>query len=176
MGESNRPMGKVFFCFIAVVIGCGGGTENQNTEQDANPSDTYSKYDIAVPQDTASSLPKDEYVAGLEKQSMNGQYTMQLKLSDPIPKYTDEYTWTVVLLDMEGNPVSDAQIVAEPTMPDHKHGTFPKYTSGVAQDEPGEYQLADMDLFMPGVWQIDIVISADNTPEDQVLYWFELEG
>ena len=168
-------MKKVLVGLVVSMMGCGAG-ESHSHDHDAHGSDTHSKHDIAFSSDTASSLPKDEYVAGLEKESTNGQYKMQLKLSDPIPKYTDLYTWTVVLLDPDGNPVTDAEIVAEPTMPDHKHGTLPKYTSGVPQDEPGEYQLVEMDLFMPGVWQIDIVISVGDAPEDQVLYWFELEG
>jgi len=162
-------MKHVLVGLMVIGLGCsdsGHGPHDGVSHDEHNASDTAE----------TSSLPKDEYVAGLEKESTNGQYKMQLLLSDPIPKYTDVYTWTVVLLDLEGNPVEGAQVVAEPTMPDHSHGTFPKFTTAIVQEQPGEYHLADLDLFMPGVWQIDIRISVGDGSEDQVLYWFELEG
>ena len=169
-------MRSIVISAMIMAVGCGGSGSSHDHDHGACVSDTGFNYDIDVAVDTASSLPKDEYVAGLEKDSTKGQFKMQLLLSDPIPRYTDVYTWTVILQDVEGNPVVDADLVAEPTMPEHKHGTFPKFTNAVALDQPGEYQLVDMDLFMPGVWQVDIRITVGDGSVDQVLYWFELEG
>jgi hypothetical protein len=154
-----------------MVIGLGCSDEGHGPH-DGNSHDVHNASDTAE----TSSLPTDEYVAGLDKESVSGLYKIELILSDPIPKYTDVYTWSLRLLDMEDNPVEDALIVAEPTMPDHKHGTYPKFTTATAMETFGQYQLGEMDLFMPGVWQIDIRITVGDGPEDQVLYWFALEG
>ena len=116
----------------------------------------------------------DQYVAGLEKSGAKGWVTVKLVVSDPIPQDTGFYTWTVEVHTTEGEPLTGAEVIAKPTMPDHEHGTYPPTTTG--KDEGGgRYRLEEMNLFMPGVWQIEIRVNSE-ADDDTVVYRFDLEG
>ena len=72
--------------------------------------------------------------------------------------------------------VKDAILEAEPVMA-HGHGTRPQFTVAVESDEgDGVYTLADMDLFMPGVWTVYIRIETLDGRADTVEFSFNLEG
>ena len=117
----------------------------------------------------------DTYVVGLEKSGQAGLITVRLQESTPSPRDTGFYTWTIDIVDASGAPVTGATVQAEPTMPDHGHGTNPKYTDAVEGD-PGTYQLTEMNLFMEGIWNVAIRITMTGGEEDQVEYNFFLEG
>ena len=118
----------------------------------------------------------DTYVAGLEKVGTSGDLTVRLMDSTPSPRDTGIYTWHIMVLDAEGQPVSDATVQAEPLMPAHGHGTNPRYTDATGLDEDGMYELKDMDLFMEGIWNVIIRISTPDGTADEVEYNFFLEG
>ncbi|MBR56693.1 MAG: hypothetical protein CMH54_01400 [Myxococcales bacterium] len=155
-----------YLVVIAVLLACGG--------TDAPGEDVSGSPDGMTGHDMASHSPVDTYVAGLEKSGVNGLVHVRLMESTPIPEYTDLYTWTVEVVDLDGEPITGATVVAEPRMPGHGHGTFPPFTDAV-EIGGGSYQLVDMDLFMPGVWQVTIrITTADG--DDEVAYDFDLEG
>jgi hypothetical protein len=120
-------------------------------------------------------VPYDEYYTGLEKTSDAGLFTVRLLESSPIPQDTAVYTWRILVMDAAGAPVVGSEVVAEPTMPAHGHGTFPPTTIAEEQAENGRYELKDMDLFMPGIWRVEIRIEAGDAT-DWVEYHFDLEG
>jgi len=120
-------------------------------------------------------IPYDEYYTGLEKTSDAGLFIVRLLESSPIPQDTDIYTWRILVVDAAGAPVLGSEVVAEPTMPAHGHGTFPPTTVAEEQVENGRYELKDMDLFMPGIWRVEIRIEAGGVT-DWVEYHFDLEG
>ena len=129
----------------------------------------------------AGSTSVDTYVAGLEKVGEMGRVKLTLVESDPLPQDLTLYTWQLLLTDAEGTPINGAQIVAEPRMPDHGHGTNPQFTEAEAVDGEGRYQLLDMNLFMAGVWQINIVVTLvgdgdAGAVEDTLHFRFDLEG
>ena len=124
--------------------------------------------------DMHMNLVPDTYVEGMEKVTENASFTVRLDVSDPVPKDTGKYTWTITVLTMKGTPV-DAEVKAEPTMPQHGHGTTPQFTEGTEGAETGQYILSDMDLFMPGIWQVSIEVTADGIT-DSVNFIFDLEG
>ena len=171
---------------LPFVTACGNtesSPTNGATADATSTTDTLTEGDVATEADTSAApdqttLPPDDggpdtYVAGLAK--VGEIYTVSLIESQPIPKDTGLYTWVVELSDAGGDPVIGATIVAEPTMPDHGHGTFPPTTEAIALETPGHYELTDMDLFMPGVWQVEIFIDVDDD-SDGVIYNFDLEG
>ncbi len=125
--------------------------------------------------DAGAGLQGDTYLAGMEKVSTNGHFKLALISSDPIPQDLTLYTWVVELRDAEGAPLGDATVIAEPTMPDHGHGTFPATTEGEAGDSTGQFVLRDMDLFMAGTWQIELRIEQGGN-SDTVFFHFYLEG
>jgi hypothetical protein len=67
-------------------------------------------------------------------------------------------------------------VVAEPRMPAHGHGTYPPTTEAQQMDESGRYILKALDLFMAGVWSVEIVIEDTEGHTDRVEYNFDLEG
>ncbi|MGB0588101.1 MAG: hypothetical protein ACPGU1_00335 [Myxococcota bacterium] len=133
---------------------------------------------------TAGAAPLgDAYEPGLQKEDAG--LTVTLSLSTPEPKYVGKYTWRLSLsasLGEETLPVGWADVVATPTMPSHGHGTFPPTTLGARISE-GDYELLEMDLFMPGVWQIDVTVTWEDPfgrweawQESEVIFEFYLQG
>ena len=128
--------------------------------------------------DTTGDAPEvgDTYVVGLEK--TDDTCAGKLMLSDPIPAFIGKYTWTVQVADADGNALPDHKVEAEPTMPQHGHGTWPQFTEGAPAEDAanGEYTLTEMDLFMPGLWRVDIRVTGGDDLACKVTYWFALEG
>jgi hypothetical protein len=54
-----------------------------------------------------------------------------------------------------GGAVTGAEVIATPYMPDHGHGT-PIKVNVSAIPIPGQYELAPVNLWMPGYWEISI--------------------
>jgi hypothetical protein len=128
-------------------------------------------------EDTDSEAPilTDNYVAGLQKTTLNGHFTVTLVESTPIPKDIDKYDWRLTITDSSGQPIGNAEVAAEPMMPAHGHGTQPPVTSG-EMSEDNAYLLSQMYLYMPGVWEVTIRIKSEEGLEDEVSYLFELDG
>ena len=118
----------------------------------------------------------DTYSFGMEKRSEGGTYRVLLVQSSPIPKDTGFYTWTVEVQDQNCDPLADATVVAEPRMPSHGHGTSPATTDGTPTGEDGRLELVDMDLFMPGIWEVTLTVSGGGLGDDIVRFNFDLEG
>ena len=60
-------------------------------------------------------------------------------------------------------------------MPDHGHGT-PTPVVVSATGEPGEYELDPVNLFMAGLWTIDLVLAMpEGDDEDTVQFAFCIE-
>lgn len=123
----------------------------------------------------ARSVVGDTYVVGLEKAGAQGLFTVRLMGSEPIPKYTGLYVWTVEVRDGEGLTVTGASVIAEPTMPAHGHGTWPAFAEGEEMGD-GLYALEEMNLFMDGVWHVAIRITGADGAEDEVAYDFDIQG
>ena len=149
-------------CALIGAQSCGDAAEHDHGDQTGTPA-------------AQESPLGDVYEVGLEKTGELGLVTATLTTSVPAPKYTGEYTWTVAIVDDEGSPITGAEVVAVPTMPSHGHGTYPATTLGV-ENEPGQYELLKMNLFMAGLWQVDIEITWGEELTDTVRFEFDLEG
>jgi hypothetical protein len=135
------------------------------------PTEASSGVDV-----TGSDANVDEYVAGLEKIGDSEHILVRLVQSDPIPQDTGYYDWTLEIVTADGSPLVGATVVAEPRMPAHGHGTFPPTTEGLEGDEEGRYTIKAMDLFMAGVWRVEILVEDSEGTADRVEYNFDLEG
>jgi len=116
----------------------------------------------------------DAYVANLYKVGDNEVFSVMLTASSPLPKYTDVYDWTLQVFDGEGNPLTGLAMEAEPTMPEHGHGTFPLVTDAV-EEPSGVYTLPQLDLFMAGVWEVEIRVTNTDEGADISRFYFDLE-
>ena len=67
----------------------------------------------------------------------------------------------------------------EPTMPAHGHGTTPVPTVTPVEGQPGTFDIRPLNLFMPGLWQIRIVVSMEvggAAVEDTMDFEFWIES
>jgi hypothetical protein len=152
---------------LCLCVACGGDDSDHHQHHvDAGP---------AASGDGGQGLQGDTYLAGLEKVSTDGHFRVALVESTPIPQDLTFYTWTVEVRDAQGSVLDQASVVAEPTMPEHGHGTFPVTTPGVATGEIGRFTLTDMDLFMAGTWQIELRVTHSEVT-DTVFFYFTLDS
>ncbi len=147
-----------------VLSGCDSGSEEDKCAQ---------RFEDASPASSVES--PDDYISGVERVSDAGLFLVELRRSTPTPKFTGDYTWELVVADATCGEVLDVEVHAEPTMPQHGHGTTPQFTEATP-DTAGIYTLTDMSLFMAWVWQIEITVTAEDGAEDTVSWFFDLEG
>ena len=78
------------------------------------------------------------------------------------------HSWTLVIHDAAGNPLSGAKLALTGGMPDHNHGipTLPQITE---QADPGVYSLQGIRFHMPGAWQIVLLINHAGDSERVVI-------
>jgi hypothetical protein len=118
----------------------------------------------------------DDYVAGL---SRTGDGTIEVVLveSTPAPPAKGNNTWHLRVLDSAGTPLDGLTVQVTPFMPDHGHGT-PVTTEVTELAEPGEYEVALVNLWMPGLWEVTVEVDdpAQAEVSDSVVFRFCIEG
>ena len=116
----------------------------------------------------------DVYTVGLEKLGQSASLDFKLMSVSPAPPQRGDNSWVVQINAMSGgsvgSPINGASITATPFMPAHQHGT-PVEVQITAMPTPGQYTLAPVNLWMPGVWQTTIAASQGST-FDQTVYSF----
>jgi hypothetical protein len=110
------------------------------------------------------------YSAGMEVSSGDGGATFTLMNSDPAPPANQNNTWTVKIVDASGNPVTGATLSVVPTMPYMGHGT-PIHPE-VSEQGDGVYSIADINLFMAGIWEVAINASTPSDSAGYTVSWF----
>jgi YtkA-like len=112
------------------------------------------------------------YVANLVEKSASGSMSVTLVSSDPAPPIRGTNDWVVKIADASGNPMANATLTVTPFMPDHGHGT--SVTPTVTTNPDGSYAVANVYLFMPGVWRVTIANTA--AAADSVDFFFCIPG
>lgn len=114
----------------------------------------------------------DAYSPGLSKTSTSGKWRFVLTASDPAPPARGTNTWTLSITDAAGAPQTGATVNVTPFMPDHGHGTsvVPTVTA-----QGNDYAIANLYLFMPGVWRVTIDATA-NGATDSAVFMFCVPG
>jgi hypothetical protein len=118
----------------------------------------------------------DTYVVGLEHQGMNALYNFKLMSAMPAPPGRNLNTWVIqISWEATGAPVTGASLNVSPFMPDHQHGPgayTPQVQEMPAPAPPGQYQISDINTWMPGYWEITIDAMTPDKVEDTVIYKF----
>lgn len=112
------------------------------------------------------------YAANLEQEGDAGLVTFVLVRAEPAPPARGDNDWIVELLNADGEPISDAELTASPFMPEHGHGST-DVTAPNGSD--GEYEIAPVDFFMPGLWRVTLDAETDGG-SDSTDYFFCIEG
>jgi hypothetical protein len=128
---------------IAAASGCGAA---------ATPADPSSEFGTC-----ATDLRAMPYQAGMSVLSSAGVFTVKLLDSTPGPPVKGQNTWTVEVDEVStGAALDGLDVSVVPRMPDHpSHGTRPVV---VTPSGSGIYVLKPVYLFMPGVWEVSLVI------------------
>jgi hypothetical protein len=114
----------------------------------------------------------DEFMVGLAKSGAS--VTVSFVSADPAPPVRGDNTWVVAVSDASG-PLADAQISeVTPFMPDHGHGTAVSAVVS-ATDSPGEFEIAPINLYMVGLWEVTLAIDVGDGTHDEVMFAFCVE-
>jgi len=157
----------MFAALLAVpgfATACGGGDDDDATDGTADGD-----AGIGCREDPRA----ETFVANMEHAGTGGLLTFVLEDGAPAPPIKGTNTWNVQILDAAQEPVSGATVTVRPFMPDHGHGTsvVPQVTAGQA----GEYTIASLYFFMPGLWEVTINAEAGDTA-DTVKFSFCIQG
>jgi hypothetical protein len=118
---------------------------------------------------------RDEvFTAGMEKTGTGGM-TFTLESSTPAPPGRDNNTWVVFVETPEAAPF-EGTVEVTPFMPDHRHGTPIEAVVTPVEGEPGRYNVAPVNLWMPGLWEITVEAQPTPTTRDSVVFRFCITG
>jgi hypothetical protein len=128
-----------------------------------------------APLDCSKVTGVDQYVAGLEKTGESNMLDFKLLSAEPAPPMRDDNTWVVEISQMANNvvgaPMDGLSLNVTPYMPAHQHGTPIEVVITPGSPSSGQYTLAPVNLWMPGIWQTTIVASMGSV-NDQAVYSF----
>jgi hypothetical protein len=121
----------------------------------------------------------DVYVVGLEHPGVGGLLDFKLMSADPAPPARNLNTWIIQVNSMSsgvvGAPSTDASIFVTPYMPDHQHGAGAYKVKVAPMPDAGQYQLSQINTWMPGYWEITIDVTA-GAVHDSVVYKFCIQA
>ena len=118
--------------------------------------------------DAAACTGGQTYSAGMEVAGTLG-LRIALESADPAPPGRFDNHWVVRLTDAAGAPVDSATLAVVPFMPAHQHGTSKPVV--VTAMGGGRYDLAPVNLWMPGLWEVRIAVTA-GALTDRIVFSF----
>ena len=151
---------KAFFvAAVGLLAACGGPDESDDTV------------------DCTKVTGADTFTVGLEKPGTSGAMDFRLMSVSPSPPARGDNNWVVQINAMTsgvvGAPVDGAMLQVTPFMPAHQHGS-PIQVTITPGTTAGEYNLAPVNLWMPGVWETTIRATSSTTT-DSAVYKFCIE-
>ena len=140
--SSNARFLAVFVLTLLANYGCG---EQEPLSICSDSSDTFDDFGF-----------NESYATD------SGKAYLRVASAIPNPLNRGDNTWQIELLDHTSISITDAEIVLEPTMPGHGHGTFPATFTGVYKESTGLYEIGPFDLIMPGSWLFTFSITLSD--------------
>jgi hypothetical protein len=115
----------------------------------------------------------DNYAVGLQHTGTNQAYVFKMMSAMPAPPARNLNTWVIqISWEATGAPVTGASLNVSPFMPDHQHGPG-AYTPQVQElTTPGQYQISDINTWMPGYWEVTIDATTPDKIEDSAVFKF----
>jgi hypothetical protein len=155
-----RGVTPILAIFLLLSASCGPGSKPKGPDHGTN---------VPCEEETR----KDVYTPGLEKQG--DTLETQLLAIDPEPADVGRNDWVLAVVGPDDQRIEGCTITARPWMIEHNHGTSPATVDSVAGAQSGEYELTKLNLFMSGLWDVQLTIECSGDPEE-VSYKFCLEG
>lgn len=149
---------------FALVFALGCDTKNDEEGDDhGHHHEAGHESETGHESDCAAETRDDEFMIGLRK--TGEQLSVTFVAADPAPPIKGDNTWTVAITDPSDQPLADANITAvTPWMPDHGHGT-PIEAVVSAGDNPGEFVITPINLFMSGLWEVTLDVEVGGASE-----------
>jgi hypothetical protein len=148
------------FLPVLGAAGCGGGS----TGPDADEATVC-----------MTSGRGDTYAVGLQHTGVNTLYIFKMMSATPAPPGRNLNTWVIqITWEATGAPVTGASLTVTPFMPDHQHGPGDVTPQVMELATPGQYQISDINTWMPGYWEITIDATVPGTTpvEDKAVFKF----
>jgi hypothetical protein len=163
ISEAMKLRSTATICAMAAIQATACGSSEAAWSTDAHP-DAMSGVRCAM------ETRKDTFAPGMSKTGPSG-YAVELMSADPSPPARFSNAWRLRIRDAQAAPCSGTLQVT-PWMPDHNHGapTKPIVTTATA----GEYQVDQISLWMPALWQVKIHID-DGVYTDDLAFAFCVE-
>jgi hypothetical protein len=114
------------------------------------------------------------YAANMVVPSTGGTLKFMLVASTPAPPIRGVNTWTLRVNNAADQPLTGLDIAVATLMPDHGHTSSVK--PAVTQNADGTYKVANLDLFMPGVWKVTFTTTPPGGARDSVDFLFCVAG
>jgi hypothetical protein len=112
----------------------------------------------------------DLFAVGLTKQAAPQRLSVEIAAAEPAPPTVrSDNAWRLRVTDEDGAAVTGAELFATPYMPEHQHGSAEVIVSELAA---GEYELAPIELIMPGVWEIPITVTPPAGVTSEAIFRF----
>jgi len=147
--------------FVAVV-GCGGKAADS-----AGSHDHHGDHAASCGDDGVAVTP------GLEVACASGDCTVEVVSTSPAPPDRGDNIWTFRVRDVDGAVLAVDHFTVSPFMPAHDHGTVPADFAGSPSADT--WEVGPFDLFMPGLWELRLSMSADSVDHTAVIA-FCVEG
>ena len=156
---------------LATAMLLAGGCGDSVAPPDATPADA-GVTDVAavdVPHlapACAHDVRVQAYAVGTQREGASVR--LRLDGVDPPPGARFNYAWTLAAADLAGAPLEGLTMTARPWMPDHGHGASVVPT--ISALGGGRYAVANVDLFMAGVWTVTFSIHLPSGATDTVAF------
>jgi hypothetical protein len=152
---------------IVALAACGPGSSSGTGGGGSTSTGTQSSV-------CASDPRAMQYAVGLSQTSTDGKVKIAFADASPAPPAKGANVWTITVTDGAQMPIDGATITVKPFMPDHGHGSsaVPKVTGKGS----GSYEISNLELFMPGIWQITFTVTPAGGAAESVVFTFCVEG
>jgi YtkA-like len=175
MSQARRSvLAAASVLFLAAASACGD-------DPGASPAGSLLGEDgQPLPEGTVdcSADPRLDNYVSLDKYGELGVLSFRLAEVEPAPPAKGNNTFHLQISDAGGTPL-DGELRVDLKMPDHGHGTSVK--PHISFDpETGEYTVAPLYLFMPGVWRVQLdayeTAATGAVPLDRTALFFCIQG
>jgi hypothetical protein len=166
-----RLLGSTLVAFVALVAGAACSSSGGGTSTAGTSSGTVTTESVCDTDPRAMA-----YAAGMSETASTGSaLKVSLVEAAPAPPAKGLNVWTIKIVDATGAPVSGATVALKPYMPDHGHGAsvIPQV---MPMSDAGTYQISDIDLFMPGIWQNTFTVTPASGAAESVIFTFCVDG
>ena len=151
---------------LALLLGASACDDGE--DMDADTADDVSADDAGDDGTTsrcANETRADDFAAGLSKDGTAFRVTVDV--AEPADPIRGDNAWTLMITDLEGNPIEGVIVDAKPWMPDHGHGTAVE--EELIDMGGGAYEVSPLNLFMAGYWEVHLELSTADVDMDEVM-------